>query len=195
MSESPPDFPPAGVPGAAVLRPVEIDALSSVRYVHAAALKRDASSVLSEGEIDAFARHVYSQSYTDSLIRQDLVGAFLGPELVGTAGWSVADDQGSAARIRSVFVLPMFSGMGLGSRLLAEAERRAVAAGFPVLLLRATLNAVSFFEARGYATTSQGVHALPGGVGLPVSFMRKTVTDAPGAVADDETVEGQSTAH
>lgn len=195
MSDIPPAFPPAPVPDAAVLRPIGIDGLSSVRYVHASALKRDASSVLSDGEIEAFAKHVYSQSYTDSLLRQDLVGAFIGPELVGTAGWSVADDQGSAARIRSVFVLPMFTGLGLGSRLLAEAERRAVAAGFPVLLLRATLNAVAFFETRGYAMTSQGVHALPGGVGLPVAFMRKTVTEAGAKAADDEAAEGHSRAH
>lgn len=195
MSDTPPAFPPDRAPDAAVFRPVGIDGLSSVRYVHASALRRDATSVLSDGEIDAFAKHVYSQTYTDSLLRQDLVGAFLGPELVGTAGWSVADDQGSAARIRSVFVLPVFSGMGFGSRLLAEAERRAVAAGFPVLLLRATLNAVPFFEARGYAVTSQGVHTLPGGVGLPVAFMRKSVTDKSGRAADDEPIDAHSRAH
>lgn len=195
MSVNLPASPPARGADAAVVRTVDIDGLSSVRYVHASALKRDASTVLSDAEIAAFAAHVYSQPYTDSLTRQDLLGAFLGPELVGTAGWSVADDQGSAARIRSVFVLPMFSGLGLGSRLLAQAETRAVVAGFPVLLVRATLNAVSFFEARGYAVTSQGVHALPGGVGLPVAFMRKVVADAGGGAGDDEPAQQGSAAH
>jgi GNAT superfamily N-acetyltransferase len=160
--------------GAAELRPIQIDELSTVRYIHAASLRLHAAQVLSEEEVEAFTQHVYAASYSDNLLRQSLLGAYIDRELVGTAGWTVADDVGSSVRLRSIFVRPLFTGMGLGTRLVHAIEASARAAGFVSYSIRATVNATGFFEHLGYTVTSHGVRPLFGQKTLPVVFMRKT---------------------
>lgn len=155
------------------VRPVGIDEFSSVRYVHAAAMRISGGHTLSDSEILAFTGYVYSPAYAETLGRLRLFGAYIGNELVGTAGWSVADDSGGSVRVRSVFVRPLFTGVGIGRRLVGDVEGDARAAGFGVFSVRATMNATGFFERLGYQTTSHGVRPLGSEHVLPVAFMRK----------------------
>jgi GNAT superfamily N-acetyltransferase len=172
------EFPRFGTAAAlaafAELRRIDIDQLSTVRYIHASALRLQAAHMLSEDEIAAFTAHVYTSVYAEALLRQTLVGAFVDGELVGTAGWTVADDSGSGVRVRSVYVRPLFTGMGVGTRLLEAVEQDACTAGFRSFSVRSTLNATSFFEQNGYLVTSHGVRQLFGNHHLPVAFMRKS---------------------
>jgi GNAT superfamily N-acetyltransferase len=162
---------------AAEIRTVGIDDLSTVRYIHSSAFRMLASAHVSEREIEAFTDHVYSPAYTDALVdaqrNGQLYGAWLGSELIGTAGWSPADDAGVLARVRSVYVRPLFSGLGLGSRLVQATEDHARHAGFDAYVIRAGIHTVPFFSQLGYQITSHGVQALGGKVSLPVAFMRK----------------------
>ena len=163
--------------GAAEIRAVGIDELSTVRYIHASALRAEASSSLSETEIATFATHVYSDAYTGSLGEaartNRLLGAVLAGELVGTAGWLPASDDGAVARIHGVFVRPMFTGVGIGRRLALAAEEQARRAGFSAFTVRATLNAAGFFSGLGYEISSRGAWTLAPGQTLQVAFMRK----------------------
>lgn len=170
--------PGASLASAAELRRVDVEHLSTVRYIHAAALRLQAAHVLSEEEIAAFTDHVYSAAYSESLQRQALIGAFVDGELIGTAGWTVSDDTGTSVRLRSVFVRPLFTGMGVGRRLVDHVESDARSAGYEAFSVRATLNAITFFERLGYTITSHGVRPLFGNRTLPVAFMRK-VDSAP----------------
>lgn len=165
--------PGAALAAAVTLRRIEVEHLSTVRYIHAASLRLHAAQVLSEDEINAFTTHVYSAAYGDHLLRQDLYGAFTEGELLGTAGWTVADDTGTSVRLRSIFVRPLFTGIGLGRRLVHGVEEEARNAGFHAFSVRATLNAAPFFERLGYSVTSHGVRHLFGERTLPVAFMRK----------------------
>jgi GNAT superfamily N-acetyltransferase len=165
--------PGAALAAAVVLRRIEVEHLSTVRYIHASSLRLHAAQVLSEDEISAFSTHVYTAAYGEHLLRQQLFGAFADNELLGTAGWTVADDTGTSVRLRSIFVRPLFTGMGLGRRLVHGVEEDARAAGFHAFSVRATLNAAPFFERLGYAVTSHGVRPLFGDKTLPVAFMRK----------------------
>jgi len=165
--------PGTALAASADVRRIELEHLSSVRYIHAAALRIQAAHVLSEEEIQAFADHVYTGAYSESLQRQTLFGAFADNELIGTAGWTVADDNGSSVRLRSIFVRPLFTGVGLGRRLVHAVEDDARSAGFRSFSVRATLNATAFFERLGYTITSHGVRPLFGNQALPVAFMRK----------------------
>jgi GNAT superfamily N-acetyltransferase len=168
---------------AADVRPIGIDDLSTVRYIHAAALRTPAASRLSETEIAAFAAYVYSDAYTGLLVEaaraKRLLGATVGEDLVGTAGWSPADDRGAVARLICVFVLPLFAGCGLGRLLALAAEDQARRAGFRCFTVRATLNASGFFTQLGYEVSSRGVWALGPGQSLPVTFLRKRLPGAP----------------
>ena len=87
---------------------------------------------------------------------ENLHAGWLGDELVGTAGWTPADDSGSAGT-HHVGVRPAaVHAHGIGCRLARDAEARARAAGFERFSARATLNSVGFFEKLGYDVTSYG---------------------------------------
>lgn len=162
-----------GLAGIAVLRPATIDDLSPIRYLHASALRAHGAAAFTDEELDAFRSHVYSASYGDALLRQNVTTAWIGDQLVATAGWTAGDDSGETARMRMLFVHPMFVGHGLGRHMLSMVEQQANLAGFRVHTLRATANAIGFFERAGYAITSHGVRSLSPTVSLAVAFMRK----------------------
>lgn len=123
-------------------------------------------------DVEAFRSHIYSLRYLDELQLEDLVGAWLDGELIGTAGWMPADDKGLCARIGSLFVRPLFDHIGVGSLLLAEAERRAGRAGFREFSTRVMPHIVPFLLKAGYEVTSRGVQPF-GKVSCVVAFMRK----------------------
>lgn len=74
-------------------------------------------------------------------------GCAHGPELEGVVGLELYDD---VALLRSLAVAPGRRGTGLGSRLVAHAERHAQDQGVKSLYLLTT-TAEAFFLRRGYA--------------------------------------------
>lgn len=156
------------------IAPLGLDDLSDLRYVHATAFRLQARAYLRPEEIRAFTDFVYSQDYLNKLAGEDLHAAWLGTELVGTAGWAATNHNGSLARIRSVFVRPLFGGAGIGRRLVREAEARALEAGFKGLSVRAPVNSVGFFQRMGFETKSHGVYSLSPVHNIPVRFMHNS---------------------
>lgn len=179
----------SGLADALEVRPVGVDEMSTIRYIHANAMRQLAGACYPEEEIAAFVKLVYSPPYADTVLAESLIGGFLGSELVATAGWTPADDRGRSARIRSLYVRPLFTGVGIGRRMLAEVESAARRSGFRSFSARATLNAVGFFETLGYDVTSHGVQMLTPERGLPVSFMRKSDAGAPVVAEAEEGAE------
>lgn len=167
----PGDFPYLG--DIVELRRVGLDDLSDVRYVHASAFRRHAAAMLTEDEVEAFVAFIQSPGYVDHLQDEELICAVLDGQIVGTAGWCPADDNGTTARIRSVYVAPGFWRGGIARRLLEETEARARRAGFTDFALRCTANAIGFFEHMDYAITSHGVRILQNDRDVPVAFLRK----------------------
>jgi GNAT superfamily N-acetyltransferase len=168
-----------GFEGTLEIRPVSVDELSPVRYVHATSLRGQGSGCYTAEELDAFEAMVRSVRYTEIILKDTLIGGWIGQELVGTAAWGVVDDSGRTARIDSVFVRPFFTGMGIGQRLVGTAETLASRAGYRSFSVRATLNAVAFFEQLGYAVTSHGTRPLSPEIALAVAFMRKDLGAGP----------------
>jgi putative acetyltransferase len=154
---------------------VGFDDHSQVRHLHARAMQAQSGDALSDLELAAFLSYVGSPAYSDLLCLEEVHGAFIDGQLIGTASWLANGDDGETARIASVFVHPMFARLGLGGRLLAEVEARASQSGFDQLGASATINAVPFFERHGYIETSRGVKALGPDCSLPVAFLRKRV--------------------
>lgn len=160
------------------IRPVGIDDFAQVRYTHTTSFRVKMASYLAEEEVDAYSERINSPAYTAQLMREDLLGAWIDRELVGTCGWTPMD-SGKVARITSVFVRPPFAGLGIGRRLVIGTEERARANGFRNFSVRATGIAVPFFERLGYTVTSHGLRNLGVDRGLPVTFMRKMVEGEP----------------
>jgi GNAT superfamily N-acetyltransferase len=156
-----------------IIRPVGLDDWAAVRYVHAAAFRVQAAGHFTASELDAFAGFVRTQDYVDQLIAENIQAAWLDNELVGTSGWIPADDNGALARITAVYVRPFFTRMGIGRKLVLDAEMRARVAGFQRYSARVTFNAVGFFEKLGYDITSYGIQAMTAEQALPITYMRK----------------------
>lgn len=152
---------------------IGVDDWAAVRYVHGAAFERLASPYLEPNEIELFKARVASPEYVEDLMRENLSGAWVESELAGTAGWQPASDDGRTARITSIFVNPIFTGLGIGARLLLDAETRATQAGFTSFAVRSTPNAIGFFAVLGYEISSRGVSHVATGHDVPVAFMRK----------------------
>jgi GNAT superfamily N-acetyltransferase len=161
-----------------IIRPLTLDNLSDVRYLHAQCIKNLASGEFSDEDYAAAKALVYSTKYSDALgaaiNREQFFGTWIGSTLVGTAGWSVLDDAGSVARIRSIFVSPLYSRLGLAQRLLGCVEGEAADAGLKIFSVRSMANANAFFIRQGYAVTSHGVRSLFPNHQVPVTFLRKS---------------------
>ena len=157
---------------ALTLRAISIDDYSSVRFTHATAARAYLAGLHSDDEIAEIIRYIYGVQYVDELQLEDLIGAWLDGELIGTAGWTPADDHGKCARITSLTVRPLFARLGIGTRLLKDAEARARRAGFDEFSMRVPRNTVALFKKAGYEVTSRGIQPI-GNTDLAVAFMRK----------------------
>ena len=139
--------------------PLGLDDFSAIRHLHATSLRAQTVGVLSDAEVAAFVRLVYSPAYTDD---PDEGGGATAPG--STASWSAPSSwqangaNGHIARIGSIFV--RHRGYGIGRRLLAAVEARAQQCGFASFAVGVTANAVPFFERQGYAVASRGVKTL-----------------------------------
>lgn len=157
--------------------------MSDLRHLHALSARRLAAGMLSDFEIEAFAAHIYSDSYSmrlSEVVRaRRLLGARLDGALVATAGWTPANDAGAVARLLGVFVSPLYARQGIGRMLVEMVETQALQAGFAVCTVRAPLGASDFFAALGYDVASHGVWPLDREAALPVAFMRKVTSRPP----------------
>src|SRR5262245_4540383 len=160
---------------AVAVRRVGLDDHAQVRYLHARAMRAQCGDALSDGELAGFLTFVDSPAYSDLLRTEEVHGAFIDGQLIGTASWLANADDGETARIASVFVHPMFARLGLGGRVLAEVEGRASQSGFDHLGASTIVSAVPFFERHGYVEASRGVKAFGGECWLPVAFLRKRI--------------------
>jgi GNAT superfamily N-acetyltransferase len=157
--------------GVVEIRALGVDDFSSLRYLHAKALMTQAGEALTDAELAAFVRFCYSPAFADHLRSENVLAAFIGGELAGSAAWQATLAGGETARIRALFV--RHPGFGIGRRLLAEVEALAQAAGCREFQTFTTANAVKFFERSGYLATARGVRALSQDCALPVTFLRK----------------------
>ena len=153
------------------VRPVGIDDFSALRYLYAKSLIAQTADAVSDAQAEALIRLIYSPDYSGLVMEEEVIGAWLDGELVGSAAWHAPRESGAPARLGPLFVRhPRF---GIGRRLLAEVEARARQLGFTQFATWSTAEAVPFFERQGYQVTSRGAKTLAPGYSLPVTFLRK----------------------
>ncbi|MFA5900009.1 MAG: GNAT family N-acetyltransferase [Hyphomicrobium sp.] len=155
------------------IRPLNVDDLSTARYVVSTAFERGSKGVYSAAETTAFTSFVRSPHYGDILLGNHAYGAWIGSEMVGVAAWTVSEEKKPTARILALFVHPLFTGQGIGTHLAEYLAQEARAAGYQALEASVMLNATVFFERLGYIETKLGTWALSSGRELPITFMRK----------------------
>lgn len=156
-----------------VIQPLSIDDLSAVRYVHQSAFRLLAGASQTEDEVRSFIEFTSMPAYADSILDNAIDGAWLDGQLIATAGWIPSDDSGDTARIKAVFVNPLFARLGVGTVMVRRAEAIARKAGFREFRLRANLSAVPLFARLGYEVASHGVRPMCNGSAVRVTFMRR----------------------
>jgi GNAT superfamily N-acetyltransferase len=165
----------------------------------------DALSRLMRRSVRGLSSGFYSDTETDGAERfitspdPDIItdGTFYvieaGTELIACGGWSSrrklftgsADQEGLSAerldpavdpaRIRAFFIAPEWARRGLGTRLYAECERRALEAGFRSFELVATLPGVPFYARLGFAEREPVTIDLPDGGSVPAIRMTRAI--------------------
>jgi putative acetyltransferase len=148
------------------LRPLEAADLPALRALHDASFAGLARAYDARVAA-AHAALVAEPGYVEDVLRSDVWVAEREGRLLGSAGWLAQD---GAARIRKVFIHPDAARQGLATRLVRAAEARSGATRF---VLRAYLDAVPLYRRLSYVEDRPGAMELPGGVSMPVLFMRK----------------------
>lgn len=143
----------------------------SVRLVHTASIRSEASEEYSPEALQAWVGAFNLDSFPENIQRMDFWVAELPDGRV--AGFLAMDLFGR--ELDSLYVAPWGKGMGLGSYLLGYGEELARMAGLADLWLDASLNAVSFYARYGWEEI--GRHArVRKGVEIPVMRMEKILT-------------------
>ncbi|MEZ5842267.1 MAG: GNAT family N-acetyltransferase [Hyphomicrobiaceae bacterium] len=162
-----------------VITQLGYDDLPTVRYIHAACYRSIAGRHNGDENVVAVDDLIRTQAYTDRLadaVRAGtLIGARYESELVAVAIWS---PRSSGARLDSLLVRPMMTGLGVGTLLLEAVEAAARSAGYKELALSGAIDTADFFEERGFTVLSHGVLTVAGALQIPVAFMRKSLATA-----------------
>lgn len=167
-------------------RPVSIDDIAAIRYVHAEATRVCASQYLGSDDIEAMASAINSEEYIHNLVAGGLTGAWIGSEIVGTIGWKAAGAAPKAARLHMLFVWPLFARAGVGRLLVSHAEAQAYTAGFRSIRARTAAHQAPFFTRLGYAATAQSALRISSGGRVPIVYLRKDAIFADHPVAESE---------
>jgi len=157
-----------------VVRAMGLDDYSTVRHVHASAIRSLADRLIDPDEAAAAIKAIYSPSYVVDLSSKTMLVAVLNGSIVGTCAWSPNDDRGLNARIGALFVAPLFQGQSIGSQLVTHAERNASDHGFHSWTAIVPVSIVTMFQDLGYTVASYGtsLDVVPL-TSLQVAFLRK----------------------
>jgi putative acetyltransferase len=110
------------------------------------------------------------ESYRVALKSREL---FVAEEVGAIVGFGQLDP--AKGEVEACYVAPAATGGGVGSALLARMEDAVRRRGHAIVRLNATLNAESFYAARGYRRLGPAVHRVSGAVELACVRMEKAL--------------------
>ncbi len=80
--------------------------------------------------------------------------------------------------IQALYVEPGYTGMGIGATLMTMVEKSAVLKGADRVALKASMNAVSFYQAMGFVVVKQGQQELSDGSVMSAMVMEKNLLES-----------------
>lgn len=136
--------------------------------VHIAAIRKVCCSAYDPAQIESWAGGKSPERYLVPIARHPFFVAVVDEYIIGFCD---LDPQGG--RVLALYVHPAYLRQTVGNRLLQAAEAAARDRSLSRLRLRATLNAIPFYEANGYTVDGMGSHTLADGTNLPCADMHK----------------------
>lgn len=136
----------------------------AIRRVHAASIVGLGTEAYSEEQVDAWAAGCESADYGVAIESAD--GRFVvaendeGIHGFGTLSFDTPEEYAATVdgEVTGVYARPSSARNGVGSAILDDLEREAQERGVRTLGLSASLNAVPFYEARGYERVREHRH-------------------------------------
>jgi GNAT superfamily N-acetyltransferase len=136
--------------------------------IHLAAIRRGCRSHYDEAQIAAWTTAIDGPLHRAAIRDQVVMVAERRRRVIGFGEFQPRNGQ-----IVHLFVDPAVTACGLGTRLLAALEARAVAGGVQEIRLRASLNAEGFYARRGYEPAGGPRSVTMQGIPVPCLPMRK----------------------
>ncbi|AUV81144.1 N-acetyltransferase [Salinigranum rubrum] len=133
----------------------------AIREVHARSITELGRQAYSPEQVDAWVQGCESADYASAIESDDLtfIVAEKEGQIVGFGSLRFeTSESDSDAEVTAVYVHPSVVRQGVGTAIHAELERRARAHGAQSLGLSSSLNAVPFYEARGYEHFGERFH-------------------------------------
>jgi putative acetyltransferase len=142
----------------------------AVYDIHTSSIRGLCLDYYSQSDIESWAGLLSPELYEDIIGRKEIIVAEDGGMIVG---FGQMDPQ--LPLLKALYVTPSRVRHGVGTRIARHLEKTARESGHRALYLRATLNAVPFYEYLGYVSEAEEELALLNGVILACIGMSKEI--------------------
>lgn len=149
-------------------RPARLGDCEGIWRVFTRAVRELARDAYAPAQIEAWAALRQPANFAAAIGKREFYVAEDAGAIVGYGQLNLATGE-----LEAVYVAPEFAGRGLGRQLMDLLETKARAAGVKSLRLRASLNAVGFYQRLGWRIERRESHQLPGGVEFEIAHMTK----------------------
>ena len=157
-----------------VVRPAGIDDLVHARQLLSRAFRKLSSAHYEIAKAATMQTVLESAGFVDALRGRALTLAWLSAVPVAVGGWLPAPTGGRVARLGTIGVDPMFTGLGLGRLIVTQVEGSARSAGFHELIAQVPWPLVEFHRKLGYVSTLPPQRAETGGESPHASCLSQT---------------------
>ena len=162
---------------------VESD-VDNIYKVHTASIRQLCSAHYSKEQINSWIGTQRKEQYIQLIARNDhiVVAEDGSGQMIAVADLRPCTDREQFSsevnfEVYGFYVLPLATRQGVGRRLMAELERRALEQGCVRLGVCSTLNATPFYEACGFVVCKDShCHSL-GGVELECKVLEKSMAE------------------
>ncbi len=152
------------------LRPGRVSDLTAIFDITRDSFATLARGHYSQAQMDAWMDGCSPETYRDGVEAGHIQVAELRGKVVGY----VESRPGELTRL---FVLPEAAGRGIGTRLLRLGVRLARRGHLGPVVLESLLNAVSFYEQRGFVATGTGFSSQGGAESPPIEVLHMVLPD------------------
>ncbi len=160
------------------LRPGKVSDAPAIFAVHDRAIRVLGRGIYSETQVESWAHGNKPQRYVEAMNDGEIFEVAVS-RLRGIVGFC----SYKADEIRSLYVDPDWSRLGLGKELLRNAEAAVAAAGHGKVIIGASLVGLPFYEAQGYRVVRHRHWRTRGGLMIPAADMEKALGDEDGGRA------------
>ena len=136
--------------------------------VHTASIRHFCSDAYTPEQIDEWTGLLTPERYLDGIESLDFVVAEIDGQVQGFCILNLETGE-----LHAIYLAPEAAGVGYGRQLMDWAEGAARQRGWEELSVKATLNAVSFYENCGYSMGRTTNQPLPSGTARACVEMRK----------------------